>query len=1243
MPKRTTAAEHQGPVRVVLVTMDAHLASAAQRAQQQIHRAAPGVTLEVHAAALWGDNPARLHACETAIAEADIVLVTMLFMEDHFRPLLNALHARRTHCDAMVCLMSATEVTQLTRMGRLDMQSPATGPLALLRRLRGAAKARQDGKAAVAGTTGAKQLRMLRRLPKLLRFIPGTAQDLRLYFQAMQYWLAGSEDNVAGLVLSLVDRYAQGPRAGWQGALKVAAPREYPDVGLYHPRLPQASRLSERVDELPRVRQAKGTVGVLLLRSYVLAGNTAHYDGVIGALEARGYAVIPAFAAGLDFRPVAERYWLKDGKACIDALVSLTGFSLVGGPAFNDARAAQHTLALLDVPYLAAAPLEFQTLDAWRQSDRGMLPVESTIMVALPELDGATGSMVYGGRSGDGRDMQAAADRTALLAARVARWVKLRTKPRDQRRLAVVLFCFPPNAGNVGTAAMLAVFESLHNTLQALAEQGYRVAVPPTVAALREAITQGNASRYGTPANVHALVSADDHVRREPHLAAIEAQWGPAPGRVQTNGQQLFVLGAQFGEVFVGVQPGFGYEGDPMRLLFEKGFAPTHAFSAFYRWLREDFAADAVLHFGTHGALEFMPGKQVGLSEACWPERLLGDLPNVYLYAGNNPSEGALAKRRAAATLVTHATPPLAHVQAYQAWGELREALTQWHELSATATAARTEALQGMRELAQQLDLTQNIEDPDACVSHWQAELDALTNSLMPCGLHVVGQAPTPEQRVAWLQACGEAWHQVQWPHAALQALVNNPSENHWQQWLAPETEQAQASWEALQRANEAWCGGHELQGLLQALDGRYVMPAPGGDVLRNPEVLPTGRNMHGFDPFGLPSAHAQRSGQRQAERLLARYRADHGAWPQSVAMVLWGTDNLKTGGDAIAQALHLMGAAPRFDSYGRLAGATLVPLEQLGRPRIDVVLTLSGIFRDLLPLQIRLLAEAAYLAAEADEPEDMNWIRKHVLACQRAHGCDLESAALRVFSNAEGTYGANVNLLIDSGQWDQADELAETFSQRKGFAYGRAGQPQAQQALLREALSHVALSYQNLESVELGVTSVDTYFDSLGGMTRAVAKAQGVGSEDMPVYIGDQTRDDDAHAQVRSLREQVALETRGRMLNPTWADTMLRHGYEGVQQIDAHLTHTMGWSATTGQVEPWVYQRLSETYMLDEAMRQRLAALNPTASARMASRLLEASERNFWQPSAEHLEALRRASDTLEDSLEGIQQGAAA
>ena len=1243
MPKRTLAAKPHPAVRVVLVTMDAHLASAAQRAQQHITQVAQGVSLEVHAAALWGDDPQRLQACEEAIGKADIVLVTMLFMEDHFRPLLAALHARRNDCDAMVCLMSATEVTQLTRMGRLDMQSPATGPLALLRRLRGAAKARQDGKAAVAGTTGAKQLRMLRRLPKLLRFIPGTAQDLRLYFQAMQYWLAGSEDNVAGLVLSLVDRYAQGPRAGWQGTLKVAPPREYPDVGLYHPRLTEASRLTERVASLPRISKSKGTVGVLLLRSYVLAGNTAHYDGVIGALEAKGYTVIPAFAAGLDFRPVAERYWLKDGKPCIDALVSLTGFSLVGGPAFNDARAAQQMLAQLDVPYLAAAPLEFQTLDAWRQSERGMLPVESTIMVALPELDGATGTMVYGGRSGDGRDMQAAADRTSLLAARVARWVQLRAKPHAQRRLAVVLFCFPPNAGNVGTAAMLAVFESLHNTLKALAAQGYRVEVPPTVEALREAVTQGNATRHGTPANVHALIGADDHVRREPHLAAIEAQWGPAPGRVQTNGQHLFVLGAQFGEIFVGVQPGFGYEGDPMRLLFEKGFAPTHAFSAFYRWLREDFGADVVLHFGTHGALEFMPGKQVGLSETCWPERLLGDLPNVYLYAGNNPSEGALAKRRAAATLVTHATPPLAHVQAYQAWGELREALGHWRELPANATAARAEALQGMTDLAQRLDLPGDTTDPETCVTRWQHALDELTNSLMPCGLHVVGQAPSAAQRVAWLQACAQAWHQVQWPEAALQALVDDPNENRWQQWLDPATAQAQASWDALRRANQAWCGDHELQGLLHALDGRYVKPAPGGDVLRNPDVLPTGRNMHGFDPFGLPSAYAQRSGQRQAERLLARYRADHGHWPESVAMVLWGTDNLKTGGDAIAQALHLMGAAPRFDSYGRLAGATLVPLEQLGRPRIDVVLTLSGIFRDLLPLQIRLLAEAAFLAAEADEPEDMNWIRKHVLACQQTHGCDFESAALRVFSNAEGTYGANVNLLIDSGQWDQADELADAFSQRKGFAYGRGGQPQAQQALLREALAHVAMSYQNLESVELGVTSVDTYFDSLGGMTRAVAKAQGLSSDAMPVYIGDQTRDDEAHAQVRSLREQVALETRGRMLNPTWTDTMLQHGYEGVQQIEAHLTHTLGWSATTGQVEPWVYQRLSETYMLDDAMRQRLAALNPTASARMANRLLEASERNFWQPSAEHLEALRRASDALEDSLEGIQQGAAA
>jgi magnesium chelatase subunit H len=298
-------------------------------------------------------------------------------------------------------------------------------------------------------------------------------------------------------------------------------------------------------------------------------------------------------------------------------------------------------------------------------------------------------------------------------------------------------------------------------------------------------------------------------------------------------------------------------------------------------------------------------------------------------------------------------------------------------------------------------------------------------------------------------------------------------------------------------------------------------------------------------------------------------------------------------------------------------------------------MVTLSGIFRDLLPMQIRLLAEAAFLAASADEPEHLNFVRKHALAHQREHGGDLETAALRVFGNAESAYGANLGSLIDNGAWAETDELAETFVRRKGYAYGRSGRPVQKAALLASVLQQVELAYQNLDSVELGVTTVDTYFDTLGGVSRAVQRAKGPRSAVAPVYIGDQT--DGQHAVVRTLGEQVALETRTRMLNPTWYEGMLEHGYEGVRQIEAHLTHTLGWSATTGQVAPWVYRQLSETFVLDPAMRERLARLNPTASARMAQRLLEASERNYWQPDDATLAALQQASDELEDRLEGV------
>ncbi|MEM8682250.1 MAG: magnesium chelatase subunit H [Pseudomonadota bacterium] len=1224
MPKRTSAAN--AALNVALVTLDGHLSAAADKAFADLSKEAPGLRCSMHCAGEWASDPKQLEACLDAIANAHIVIACMLFIEEHINPVLPALTARRDDCDAMLCFMSAGEVMKLTRIGGFAMDGKQSGPMALLRKLRG-------GRKDASGSNGARQMAMLRRLPKILKYVPGTAQDVRAYFLAMQYWLSGSQKNVRNLVALLVSRYASGPREVYRKTLKVANPVEYPEVGVYHPDM--RATVSENLDDLPtQTAESKGVVGLLVMRSYLLAGNTAHYNEMIRMLEAQGLRVITAYASGLDARPAIDRYFRDGDITTVDCVVSLTGFSLVGGPAYNDASAAEEILTQLDVPYVAAHATEFQSLQAWSASDSGLLPIETTLMVAIPELDGAIAPTLFAGRNEQGtRDMQPQKERVATLAERVARLVRLKRSDRESRRLGIVLFNFPPNGGAVGTAAHLGVFESLFNTLNALKTSGYTIELPESVDALRDALLKGNSDTYGTEANVHVRIPADDHVRREPYLAEIEKEWGPAPGKQLSDGSCLQVLGKQFGNVFVGLQPSFGYEGDPMRLLFDQGLAPTHAFSAFYRYLREDFDADAVLHFGTHGALEFMPGKQSGLSDQCWPERLIGELPNFYLYAANNPSEGAIAKRRSAATLISYLTPPVTRAGLYKELVDLKSSIDRWRTLAPDAQGERDKMFALITTQAQEIDLLDDGEacDSDAAVCELMARLQELEHTLIPFGLHVVGDVHNRETRREWLTALSEPLAGRTLSDTELAKIESTGS-------TLPEIDGVDDDAVAeLAHVAEQLGRDPELPSLVHALDAGFVRPVAGGDLLRTTDILPTGRNMHSFDPFRMPSRYALQAGAEQADELVQRYIDDTGEMPESIAIVLWGTDNMKTEGGPIAQALRLLGARPRFDAYGRLAGAELIPLEELGRPRIDAIMTLSGIFRDLLPNQTRLLAEAAWLAASAQEDPSQNFVRKHALAYMDDCGCDLETAALRVFSNANGAYGSNVNNLVDSGNWDDDEALAEQYSRRKCFAYGRNGAPKRESELLQRSLKDVNFSYQNLESAELGVTTVDNYFDTLGGISRAVKRAKG---ESIEVYIGDQTGDGNT---IRTLSAQVALETRTRMLNPKWYEGMLEHGYEGVRQIETHITNTMGWSATTGKVEPWVYQQLSDTFVLDEEMRKRLAALNPAASAKVANRLLEAHERDYWTPDPETLEALERAGEELEDVLEGISEVVAA
>ena len=559
--KHTLAADAATPINVVLVTLDNHVNGAITRAEKRLVCELPAVNFKSFAATEWEADASALKHCKDAIASGDIIIVTMLFMEPHIKAISDALAARRDSCDAMVCCMSAPEIMQFTRMGRFTMDGEPSGPVALLKRLRGAPK---DGKP---GASGERQLAMLRRLPRILRFIPGTAQDVRAYFLTLQYWLAGSEDNLTRLVSFLIHRYAAGPREVLRKVAREEPPIEYPDVGVYH--VDGRQRISDTVAPVDDAAETQGTVGLLLMRSYALAGNTRHYDAVIRAIESRGLRVIPAFASGLDARPAVKRFFMSEGESIVDAVISLTGFSLVGGPAYNDTDAAQEMLAQLNVPYLAVQALEFQSINQWRESPMGLMPVEATIMVAIPELDGATGPMVFSGRDREDPkrsfDMSPETERIDRLASRVSKLVALRRKQRSERKIAITLFNFPPNSGAMGTAAHLSVFESLYNSLKALSRAGYDVELPESVEALRDSLLKGNAELYGAEANVHATISVDDHVAREPYLEEIEKQWGPAPGKHWTDGRRLFVLGQSFGNVFVGVQPAMGYEGDPSK------------------------------------------------------------------------------------------------------------------------------------------------------------------------------------------------------------------------------------------------------------------------------------------------------------------------------------------------------------------------------------------------------------------------------------------------------------------------------------------------------------------------------------------------------------------------------------------------------------------------------------------------------------------------------------------------------
>ena len=644
---------------------------------------------------------------ERDLAQSTIVFVIHVMDGENASRLVRALETHKSKHNAVVVINCMPDLMGKTRLGRLDVKtltgSGENGPrprsIKAMSALGAAAswmgkQARRDKEK---NHSHGRYLKLVDRLPQILRLVPttGAFTDAKHYLYLFCYFLQPTPQNIESMLLYALKHY--GDRS--VGKVRVPRPESMPTVAIYHP---EASDLFESLKDYQkwyeRYRakhkvlstkraEASSTIGLLLMRPQVISKTSRHYDGLIKAIENEGLSVIPAIATLMDNREAVSQFFVhhpkskeQRPKANVSQIVSLTGFSFVGGPAMNDSAAASQFLTELNIPYRSAVSLDTQTIEAWQDSQTGLNPVQAGMQIAIPEIDGATEPFIYGGIGEHGREPEPLPDRCLRLARRLSRWNRLRTAPRDQIKLAFTLFCFPPNKGNIGTAADLDVFPSLWDSLKRLKSEGYTVEVPKSPDELRDRLLSGNAEQFGSQVNVDYRMTEKEYVRLCPYIKEIENEWGPFPGNINSLRGEVLIQGLTLGNIFVGVQPTFGFEGDPMRMMMARGGAPHHGFASFYIYLSKVLNVDAVIHVGTHGALEFMPGKQIGLSPNCWPDRLIDELPHLYLYSVNNPSEGSIAKRRSYAELISYLTPPIENAGLYKEMTTLKEMVLSYRQ-----------------------------------------------------------------------------------------------------------------------------------------------------------------------------------------------------------------------------------------------------------------------------------------------------------------------------------------------------------------------------------------------------------------------------------------------------------------------------------------------------------------------------------------------------------------------------------
>ena len=1177
-------------------------------------------------------------------------------------------------------------------------------------------------------------------------------------------------------------------------------PAEQPRHGIYHP------RFGLRGDEGPDGLQAwlasrnadRPSIGLLFYRSHWLSGNTDFVDRLIEECESAGAEALPVFTSSLKessddgSMPAAFRFLYDPGspqsRALIDALLCTISFAM-GGIERSDWRTSNwgaEALEELDVPVIQAITASISQ-DEWRISPRGLPPLDVAMNVALPEFDGRIIGPVLSFKEeaaaaeGAGgcrvRAYRTLPDRARAAAGLALRLAALRRKPNREKRVAVILTNSPGKADRIGNAVGLDSGASLMRLLARMDEEGYAVEnLPPDADSLMHGVIEqctydedrlSDEQLRKAPAKV-----ATEHLARwfqalsESQREKICGQWGEPPGEAfvhfDRQGRALHqaIAGLELGNVFVALQPPRGYGMDPDAIYHKPDLAPPHYYYALYRWLNESrerggWGADALIHVGKHGTLEWLPGKSVGLGSDCFPEAFLGPLPVVYPFIINNPGEGAQAKRRTHAVIVDHMIPPMTSADVYGDLAQLTQLVDEYYRVEQLDPSKLPLLQQQIWELMQRAQLDKDLEEMMRYVDHgdhkhiWDGSVTdegtPLTLAQMKgtdfahlledidgylCelgslqirdGLHVLGDVPEGEQLCSLLNALtrvpngaipslrravsslmgfeldelldapgrrlggkGEqdapreiaqagpgdspatrsdvleqvdlrclqilsrleaAGFEAEAIPAAIEELPERPGAPS-----SPSQVLASPAGAQLEQVLRFVCEelapridrcGEEISAVLHALQGGHVEAGPAGSPTRGmAQILPTGRNFYAVDPRAVPSPAAWTVGCRLADQLIERYRREEGEYPQCVGISIWGTSAMRTQGDDIAQCLALLGIRPLWQAESRrISGLQPIPWKELGRPRIDVVMRISGFFRDAFPHLIELLDQAVRMAAELDEPSHRNFVRRRYqrdLKSFQASGMEGEqarkTAGFRLFGCKPGTYGAGILPLIQEGNWQDASDFAQAYVNWGGYAYGQGAFGDDARDRFRHALAEVGVAVKNQDNREHDIFDSDDYLQYHGGMIAAIRSLSG---RDPKSYFGDSS--DPERADVRSLKEESMRVFRSRVVNPKWLRGIRRHGYKGAVELASTIDYLFGYDATAGVVDDWMYEKAARTYALEGEMQEFFLKSNPWALQSVSERLLEAAERGLWQaPDPETLQGLRQAYRRAEGHLEG-------